>query len=133
MTISSVPLFWRLQKSKYLMIGTKCSVCNNVFFPPKNFCPNCRRKGKIEELKFSGLGKIISHTVIRAAPNGFEKYAPYAVAIVELDEGTRITGQITSEIDKVATGKRVRSIFRKLSEDGNKGLIHYGFKFEVVE
>ena len=71
---SSVPLYWRLQKQKYNLVGTRCNNCNNSYFPPKEFCPNCRRKGKINEFKFSGKGKITSFTIIRVPPEGFEKY-----------------------------------------------------------
>ncbi len=130
---SSVPLFWRLRKSKYRLIGTKCATCSSVFFPPKYFCPACRRKGKIEDFQFSGNGTILSYTVIRAAPQGFEKITPYAVAIIKLDEGTNISGQIVSSIDSIKIGKRVKAVFRKMYEDGDDGLIHYGLKWEIIE
>ncbi|MCK4497242.1 MAG: Zn-ribbon domain-containing OB-fold protein, partial [Candidatus Aenigmarchaeota archaeon] len=102
---SSVPLFWRLKKSKYNLIGTKCNTCDKVFFPKRNLCPNCRRRGNLDDFQFSGKGKIVSHTIIRVPPEGFEKYAPYAAAIIELDEGARISGQIVGDISKVETGK----------------------------
>lgn len=130
---SSVALYWRLQKQKYNLIGTKCTNCEKVYFPPKEFCPDCRRKGNIEEMKFSGKGNIVSYTIIRVPPGGFEKYTPYAVAIIELDEGTRISGQVVGDINKVDIGKSVETVFRKISEDGDGGLIHYGLKWRIVE
>jgi uncharacterized OB-fold protein len=129
---SSVPLYWRLQDQKYNLVGTKCVTCNTVYFPPKDFCPTCRRKGKIEQFKFTGKGKILSFTVIRIPPEGFEKYTPYAVAIIELDEGTRISGQIVDRIEEVEIGKAVETVFRKISEDGDSGLIHYGLKWRII-
>lgn len=130
---SSVPLYWRLQKHKYNLIGTKCTICGSVYFPPKSFCPECRRRGIIEEFRFSGKGKIVSYTVIRIPPEGFEKYTPYAVAIIELDEGTRISGQIVGDVNRVQTGKHVETVFRKISEDGDSGLIHYGLKWKLAD
>jgi uncharacterized OB-fold protein len=130
---SSVPLFWRLKKSKYNLIGTKCNTCDKVFFPKRNLCPNCRRRGNLDDFQFSGKGKIVSHTIIRVPPEGFEKYAPYAAAIIELDEGARLSGQIVGDISKVETGKPVRAVFRKIHEDGSDGLIHYGMKWELAE
>lgn len=129
---SSVPLFWRLKKSKYNLIGTKCNTCDKVFFPKRNLCPNCRRRGNLDDFQFSGKGKIVSFTVIRVPPEGFEKYAPYAVAIIELDEGARLSGQIVGDVSKVETDKPVRAVFRKMHEDGNDGLIHYGLKWELA-
>ncbi len=130
---SSVPLFWRIQRNRYRLIGTKCGTCGKAFFPPRDFCPDCRRAGKIQELAFSGKGKIVSHTTIRIPPKGFEQYTPYVVAIIELDEGTRISGQVINDPKEVEIGKRVSPVFRKMQEDGVSGLIQYGLKFELVK
>jgi uncharacterized OB-fold protein len=126
---SSVPLFWRLKKARYSLIGSKCQTCKKVYFPPKNFCPHCRRKGKVENHQLSGRGRIASYTVIRVPPEGF--VSPYAVAIIELDEGTNISGQIVGNPDDVEIGKRVGPVFRKISTDGRSGLIQYGMKWEI--
>jgi uncharacterized OB-fold protein len=126
-------LFWRLRESKYRLMGTKCVTCNEPFFPPRQLCPNCRRDGKIEPVQFKGNGEILSYTIIRTAPSGFEKLAPYVVAIVKLDEGPNIAGQIVGSTDSVEIGKRVQPVFRKMSEDGDGGLIHYGIKFQMVD
>jgi len=130
---SSVPLLWRLKESKYRIMGTKCTTCGQPYFPPRHLCPKCRRDGKIEQFQFSGNGEIVSYTTIRTAPSGFEKLAPYVVAIVKLDEGPRIAGQIVGDMDKVSIGGKVSPVFRRMYEDGDSGLIHYGFKFQVAE
>lgn len=131
--MGSVPLFWRLKKSRYNLIGTKCSNCKAVFFPPKPLCPECRRKGVIEDFKFSGNGEVVSFTVIHAAPEGFEKYTPYAVALIQLEEGTTISGQIIGEPSKIKMGSKVKATFRRMHEDSNEGHINYGTKFELVD
>jgi uncharacterized OB-fold protein len=128
---SSVPLLWRLKKSKYRLVGTHCSSCNSIYFPPKTFCPQCRRSGKIKEIFLSGKGKIVSFTVIRVAPKGFEDKVPYVIGIIELEEGTLISGEIVGNIEDIKIGKSVHSVFRRIMEDGPDGLIHYGFKFEL--
>ena len=128
---SSVPLFWRLKKARYQLVGSKCTECNSVYFPPRILCPKCRRKGNIVEHTLSGNGRIISYTVIRTPPEGFE--APYVVAIIELEDGTNVSGQIVGDIEEIKTGKRVRPVFRRMYEDGEDGLIHYGIKWEIVE
>lgn len=130
---SSIPLYWRLKKPKHRLIGTKCKTCENVFFPPRSLCPNCRRGGAVEDFQFSGNGEIISYTTIRTPPEGFEKYSPYAIAIVKLDEGAHISGQIVGDINNVKEGKRVKPVFRRMYEDGHGGIIFYGIKFAIVE
>jgi uncharacterized OB-fold protein len=130
---SSIPLHWRLQKSRYTLTGTKCHTCNTAFFPPNNLCPTCRRRGDIREFRFSGRGRILSYTITRIPPEGFEIYTPYAVAIIELEEGTTIAGQVIGSPEEVEIGKSVRPVFRKIYEDGSSGLIHYGIKFEIED
>ena len=133
MTNASIPLFWRLRDAKYRLIGTKCNKCTGVFFPPRHLCPKCRRGGEIEEFPFSGNGTIVTYTIIRTPPEGFERQSPYAIAIVRLDEGTSVSGQVIGELKNVETGKRVRTVFRKMYEDGPEGVISYAIKFEIAE
>ncbi len=133
MTSSSIPLFWRLREAKYRLVGTRCRKCGGLFFPPRSLCPKCRRKGEIEPFPFSGSGTILSHTVIRSPPEGFEKQSPYAIAIIRLDEGTNISGQVIGDPKDIGTGKRVRAVFRKMYEDGPEGVISYATKFEIAE
>jgi uncharacterized OB-fold protein len=130
---SSIPLFWRLRPAKYRLTGTRCRKCEEVFFPPRSLCSKCRRSGEIEAIQFSGRGTILSHTIIRSPPEGFEKQKPYAVAIIRLDEGTNISGQVIGDISAIKTGKKVRTVFRKMSEDGPDGVISYALKFEIAE
>jgi uncharacterized OB-fold protein len=130
---SSIPLFWRLRPAKYRLTGTRCRKCGKVFFPPRSLCSKCRRSGEIEPLQFSGKGKIVSHTIIRSPPEGFEKQSPYAIAIIRLDEGTNISGQVIGDTNAIKTGKQVRTVFRKMSEDGPEGVISYALKFEIDE
>ena len=129
--VESLPISWRLKRQKYNLVGTKCRTCGNAFFPPRQLCPSCRRKGRLQEFQFSGKGEIVSYTVIRAAPQGFEKYTPYTVALIKLQEGPMLSGQLVTNGEEVEIGKKVRSVFRKMQEEGTDGVIHYGLKFEI--
>ena len=128
---SSIPLYWRLQSSKYRMVGSVCRKCSTHYFPPKPLCPTCRRKGKVEAMKFSGKGKVVTYTIIRAAPEGYEKQVPYAIGVIEMDEGPMIAGQVVDDIKELKSGARVRTVFRKIYEDGEGGVIHYGLKWVI--
>jgi uncharacterized OB-fold protein len=131
---SNIPRFWRNLKSRYNLIGTKCMNCKEVHFPPRHFCPECRRLSRLEEFKLEGRGEIVTYTVIHAPMEGFEGQLPYILAIVKLSDGPKITTQIVDcEIDEVETGMEVKSVFRKIQEDGEAGLIHYGYKFRPIK
>ena len=54
---------------------------------------------------------------------------PYALAIIELDEGTCMTAQVICEPDEISIGMPVKSVFRKIIAEGDSGVIVYGTKF----
>ena len=129
-TEKAVAHHWRKFRERYNLIGSKCNSCNHYFYPSSTLCPKCRRGGKVAEHKFSGNGKVFSHTTIRVAPEGFEQYTPYVVAIVELEEGAKVVSQVVDcSPDDVRIGMSVEVTFRKIREEGKSGLVLYGFKF----
>jgi uncharacterized OB-fold protein len=127
----SLALVWRRREQLYRGIGTKCTNCGKYFFPPRNFCPQCRRQGKIEKTEISGKGKVFSFTTTYSPLEGFEELAPYIMTIIELEEGPKLTAMLCDvEPENVKIGMPVQAVFRKISEDGNSGIIHYGYKFQ---
>lgn len=131
---TSIPLTWRRIPERYLLLGTKCVVCKTHYFPKRTICPHCRRKGKLEEIKYKGVGKIYSFTEIFAPPEGFEDQSPYVLAIIELEEGAKLTAQVVDGHAKdIKIGDKVEVVFRVIQRDDPDGLIHYGFKFRLVK
>ena len=57
----TVARFWRKIPQRYNLIGTKCETCGRHFFPPRTFCPDCRREGKIVDHKFAGKGTVVTY------------------------------------------------------------------------
>ena len=128
----AIPRFWREIPSRYNLYGSKCGSCGALDFPPRAVCPRCGRKsvGKMERVKLKGRGTIVSYTVVHEAPAQYEMMKPYVLAIIEMEEGCRLTSQVIDvEPSKVKIGMRVESAFRKLGQDGESGIIHYGYKF----
>jgi uncharacterized OB-fold protein len=133
---SNVARFWREIPQRYSLLGNRCGACERTYFPPRESCPYCRRKsiGKMNDLKFSGKGEIVSYTIIHSAPEDFENQVPYPIAVIELEEGPRITAQIVDcDINDVKIGMKVQSTFRRIQEDGYIGAIYYGYKFKPIE
>jgi len=131
-----VARFWREIPQRYNFIGNTCSSCERIFFPPRESCPYCRRKsmGKMKECQLSGRGEVVSYTVIHVGPEDFEEQVPYPIAIIQLEEGPRVTGQIVDgEPDDVKIGMKVESTFRKIQQDGLTGAIYYGYKFKKAK
>lgn len=120
---------WRLQKQRYGLVGEVCEHCGSKIFPPRDVCPSCAEEARTL-YQFSGRGEIYSFTTVYDAPEGYEEQAPYTVAIVKLDEGPLVTAQM-ADVDngKVEIGQRVEMVTRKLKEDGERGVLVYGYKF----
>lgn len=134
MTINNVPFHWRRYKERYSLLGTECQNCKNVYFPIRRVCPHCRRRGKTRNIVFSGKGKVYSFTVIRAPPTGFEVFSPYAIGLIELDEGPKLISQIVDcNLEEIRIGIPVEACFRRLRDQGKEGIICYGFKFRLSE
>ena len=85
-----------------------------------------------ERFAFAGTGEIYSYTTLTEPPEGFEAQAPYMLALVRLDEGPLVTAQLTDIEGPVTIGDRVEMVTRKLTTEGRKGMIVYGYKFRPV-
>ena len=124
----SLPLNWRRIPYRYRLEGVACETCGNKYFPPRSICPNCRRASKMTHFKFSGKGKVVSYSKVYVPPAGFEAQAPYYIAVIELEEGPRLTAQVV-DTEELSIGQKVKAVFRKIQQEDPEGLIHYGFKF----
>src|SRR2546430_2697007 len=122
----AIPRFWREIQSRYNLIGTKCGSCGKVDFPPRAVCPTCGRRsvGKMQRIRLAGKGAVVTYTVIHDAPAQFEMQKPYVMAIVQMDEGVRLTSQLIDvKPEHVTIGMKVEATFRKLGQEGEAGVI----------
>ncbi|MDF0591203.1 Zn-ribbon domain-containing OB-fold protein [Methanotrichaceae archaeon Mx] len=124
-----MPRFWRHMPQRYNLVGTHCKNCNEYYFPPRTICPTCRREARMEDHKFGGEGKVVTYTTIYNATDDFKRQTPYNLAIIELAEGPRLTGQVICSPSEIEIGMRVKPVFRILGRDGDRGIIYYGTKF----
>ena len=81
------------------LIGSKCNDCGALITPQRLFCSKCGSMNT-EVIEFSGKGKLAAFTVIYVASSpmanlGYGPKNPYCSGIVELEEGPRISAQIT--------------------------------------
>jgi uncharacterized OB-fold protein len=85
--------WWDAVRRNELLIQS-CENCGQRTFPPVASCPRCKRP-ELRWIPASGFGRIWSWTVFHKAYfPGFKSEIPYAVAIVELNEGPRLWTQI---------------------------------------
>ena len=106
--------FWLRAKEGVLAIQ-KCRACSHAQMPPWQTCRHCM-SSDIEWVTASGRGTVYSFSVVHYPPyEGLE--APYAFAVIELEEGVRMaTNVINCSMDEVKIGMRVRVCFRSISD-----------------
>ncbi len=71
----------------------RCDDCAKTYFPPRPFCPECGSR-HVSVVKASGKGRLFSYVIHHRPVPGFTP--PYAIAVVELDEGPRLMTNITN-------------------------------------
>lgn len=69
----------------------RCNDCAHIYFPPRPFCPKCASRST-QVICASGKASLYSYVINHRAPKGWE--VPYAIAVVELEEGVRMMTNI---------------------------------------
>lgn len=114
------------------LIGARCTLCGEVFFPRRLVCPVCVKKDTTKEIRLSERGTVYSYSVMHVSLPGFP--APYIIARVEVPEGPRITALITgceAAEGVLEIGDEVELVIGKVSED-NDGNDIIGYMYRPV-
>jgi uncharacterized OB-fold protein len=108
--------FWEAAQRDELALQ-RCTVCGTSRYPPNRWCPACRSDAS-EWVAISGKGVVWSFCVFHKVYfEGFAAEAPYAVVLVELDEGVRVYSNLVDvPREKVRIGMRVRAVYEKVAD-----------------
>ena len=119
---------WRAYPQSYRLEAARCKKCGKTFFPPRLVCNKCNER-EFEYFNMKRTGKVVTHTVIRTPSDEFSGEAPFAVAIVQMDDGPRLTTQVADlSLDELRIGLPVKLEFRRQYSEGEAGVIQYGHK-----
>jgi hypothetical protein len=81
--------FWEAAREGRLLI-MHCRTCDSPYFYPRRYCPHCW-SDETEWREASGNGTLYSYSIVRQNPvPPFRDWCPYAVVLVDLDEGVRM-------------------------------------------
>jgi uncharacterized OB-fold protein len=89
-----------------------CGSCQRNVFPARRYCPCCASED-LQWRESSGRGRLYSYSVVElgALPD-FQDQVPYIIAVVELDEGFRMTSRLQdAEPDSVECDSPVEVSF----------------------
>ncbi len=107
--------FWDAAKEGKLLLQ-QCADCGAIQSFPQTQCRDCMSEN-VEWIESAGTGKIYSFTIVHRPPTAlFDEDAPYAVALVELDEGVRMMSNIVGiRPDDVRVDMPVEVVFDEIT------------------
>ncbi|RLG76849.1 MAG: transcriptional regulator [Thermoprotei archaeon] len=124
---------WRERGARYRLEAVRCRKCGHVYYPPKKVCPACRSR-EMEKVVLPPKGKLLAWSIEYTVPEGYRKYAPIVLGLVELQGGVRVLAPIVDvRPEELRKGMMVEAVLRRVYEDGDEGVIVYGIKFVPAE
>ena len=106
--------FWDAARRHELQLQ-RCQACSKFIYYPRTRCPHCF-SDQLEWKRVSGRGKVYSYTVVRR-PSSRVFESPYILAIVELDEGPRMTTNIVAKPEQMKVEMPVEVYFDDVTAD----------------
>jgi uncharacterized OB-fold protein len=97
--------YWEAARRHELQLQ-HCGACGGYIYYPRPRCPNCT-SDNLKWERVSGRGKLYSYTIVRRASTRSFADGPYVLAIVELDEGPRMTTNLIAPPDQLKIGMPV--------------------------
>jgi uncharacterized OB-fold protein len=110
--------FWAATADEQLLLQ-RCASCGHTQLYPRATCTSCSSTD-LGWVPASGRATLHTFTVARRATHpGFDGAEPYVVAIIELAEGPRITGNVVGcPVDDVRVGMSLALMWDEPGEDG---------------
>ncbi len=106
--------FWEGTAAGELRIQT-CNVCGELRHPPGPMCSRCHAADR-GHVVASGHGTVFS-CLVHHAPRLPGKELPVTLALVELEEGVRMVGEVRGDHEPVAVGDPVQVVFERIDDD----------------
>jgi uncharacterized OB-fold protein len=85
--------FWEAAR-RHALVVQRCRGCGALRFPARDICSRCLAR-ESEWAPVSGRGRLFSFAVMHQVYHpGFADAVPYAVVVVELEEGARLVSNV---------------------------------------
>jgi len=109
--------FWEAARRHELMVQ-RCRGCGTRRFPARELCSRCLSRDAGWE-RVSGRGQVFSFAIMHQVYHpAFADAVPYAIVVVELEEGTRMLSNLVDcPTADVAIGMPVEVVFEDVAPD----------------
>lgn len=114
-TTRDTQFFWDALREHRLLIQ-RCGDCGTLRHPPRPMCPRCNSL-TWDTIESSGRGTVYSFVMPQYPEYPWFEY-PYVVALIELDEGTRLVSNLCDvSPGDVTIGMPVEVSFAEFDDD----------------
>ncbi len=109
--------FWEAARRHELVVQ-RCRGCGGLRFPARDLCSRCLSR-EADWVPVSGRGSIFSFVVMHQVYHpGFADQVPYAVVVVQLEEGARILSNLLDcPVQDVRVDMPVEVVFEELTPE----------------
>ena len=101
---------------RHELVVQRCAGCGTLRFPARTICSTCLSR-EASWVPMSGRGTVFSFVIMHQAIHpGFAAETPYAVVVVQLDEGARLLSNLVDcPTADVKIGMPVEVVFEDLT------------------
>ncbi len=123
------PLFNHASYNDYLsqrrLMGSRCVKDGALYLPPRALCAQ-DFSSEMEWVEFRGRGRLAAFSIIYIGPDhmieaGYGRETPYCAAIIELEEGPKISAQLLDvdvfRPETIHIGMSVQAIYIQRSQE----------------
>ena len=110
--------------------GHKCGSCGATFLGERSVCSKCGARDQMSAVTLPTSGKLYSYSIVHRSFPGID--VPYISAIVDLDDGTAIKGNLINidpDPEKIEFGMPVEVVFDdalgRKDRDGNSYMAYF--------
>ena len=116
--------------NKLTLLGSRCKICHNTYFPARRNCPNCLNRDTIDRVVLSKKGRLRSFSISQVAPPGFE--SPHVQGYIELEMGGPCIFSLLIDCGdppELKIGQKMHLVLVEKSRD-ESGRVVIGYRFK---
>ena len=107
--------------------GSQCGECNEILIGSPQVCVRCGARGGMTPLALGQTGKLYNWTTVHRCLPGVP--VPFVFAIVDLDGGGTVKGNLIAEDADIAYDMPVKLVFEIPERTDSKGRSYLSYHF----
>ena len=117
MRVPAHPGLYEVEADVPSLIGTRCSACGRVYFPPLSIgCEACgATEDRLDPAALEARGVLYSLATVHSQHGAPE--APFTIAEIQLDGGPLIRGALSADAGELEIGQPVSAVWAATKAD----------------